>query len=674
MEIVDPFRWLEDDDDPVVSRWVADQNARTDAVLGALQGRDALEARLLGRLRAGTSVAPRVGGELVFTVERWGPLDQAVIVVRSATEPGPARTLVDPHRLTGDPTAAIDWFHPSPDGRMLAFGVSTGGDERSTLHVLEVVTGALHPDRIPHTRAASLAWEPDGRGFLYTRYPGERGDPGAPDAAAARGEQRHVHHHRLGRPWAADPVVWDALPDPTAWASVSLSTDGRWMLVHIAVGWSRTDVHLVDRTTGARTVLIEGREARTHLSVVADRVVGVTTLGADRGRVVAAPLGRAWHDNWRTVVPESDSVIDACVCTSRSLLVLATRRAVAHLDRYAWDGTGHETVPLPGPSTANGIDAGLQRDEAFVSLSGFAAPATTFRWAGSGAGAGSGLETWSDAADPAGTDAPRDEIVVEQVRYPSRDGTLVSMFLVRSARTVCGPETPCVLTGYGGFSISMGPSYSPAVVEVCARGGLYAIAGLRGGAEEGEAWHRAGMGARKQNTFDDFIAAADWLVAEGLTAPDHLAIRGGSNGGLLVGAVLTQRPDLCRVAHAAVPLLDMVRYPLFLLGRLWVPEYGDPDDPDELRWLMGYSPYHRVEDGTCYPAVLLTSAAGDSRVHPGHARKMAARLQEASGCGDDRPVLLREELRAGHGQGKPASAQAAELADVLGFLFDQIEG
>jgi prolyl oligopeptidase len=665
LSVADPFRWLEADDDPEVRAWVAAQNGRTDSVLSRLPGREELRSRLLERLQAGTSVAPRVGGNRLFTLERWGDLDQAVLVVRSAIAPGRARTLVDPHRLTGDPTAAIDWYHPSPDGRMLAYGISTGGDERSTLHVLDVASGDHLPDTIPHTRAASVAWEPDGRGFLYTRYPGgER--PQAGDDAASRGELRHVHHHQLGRAWTTDPLVWDALPDPTAWASVSLSTDGRWMLVHLAVGWSRTDVHLVDRSSGARTVLIEGAEARTELEVVGDQVIGLTTLEADRGRVVSAPLASAWHDHWCTVVPEGDAVIEATACTPSSLLVLRSRAAVAHLDRYAHDGTDHRSVPLPGLGTVPGVAASHQREQAFLGFSSFAVPAATYRWQPD-AGDGDDLVRWSDLAGTVDND-----VVVEQIRYPSPDGTMVPMFLVRAAGTEPGPDTPCILTGYGGFSISMGPSYSPGVVEVCSAGGLYAVAGLRGGSEEGEAWHRAGMREHKQNTFDDFVAAADWLVDQGLTSRERLAVRGGSNGGLLVGAAITQRPDLCRAAHIAVPLLDMVRYPEFLLGRLWVPEYGDPDDPEQLAWLLGYSPYHHVVDGTCYPSVLLTSAAGDSRVHPMHARKMAARLQEATSCGASNPVLLREEGRAGHGQGKPASAQVAELADVLGFLFRQI--
>ncbi len=640
-----------------------------------MPGRRELHTGLSRLLRAGSSVAPRGAGARLFTLERWGDHDQAVLVVRPAQQTGRARTLVDPVRLSGDVTAAIDWYHPSPDGALVAYGISTGGDERSTLAVLDVATGHHLAERIAHTRAASLAWEPDGTGFFYTRYP----DPGT----VAPGEEeygRHVCHHRMGTPIAADPVVWDDLPYPTAWATVDLSRNGRWLLVHLSVGWSRTDVHLVDRCSGARTVLIQGVEAQTTMQVVHDQVLGVTTLGADRGRVISAPLATAWHDHWCTIVPESLSVIDTLAITPQSLLVLSTRSAVSQLHRYEHDGTGGRHLPLPDIGSVSALTASPEREEAFLSLTSFTLPPTTYRWApGTEGESGDGIEPddtfrdWSRLGEPdADLDGPQGRYVAEQHRYPSTDGTEVTLFLVRAETTRPNPDTPCVLTGYGGFSIVMGPAYSAAVVDVCDRGGVYAVAGIRGGAEEGEAWHRAGMGAHKEQSFDDFAAAADWLVAEGLTSRDRLAIRGGSNGGLLMGAMLTRRPDLCRAVHAAVPLMDMVRYPQFLIGRLWVPEYGDPEVAEQFGWLWAYSPYHRVVDDTCYPATLLTSADGDSRVHPAHARKMAARLQAATSCGATRPVLLREEARAGHGQGKPVSAQAAELADVLSFLYDQL--
>jgi prolyl oligopeptidase len=662
VEVPDPFRWLEDGTTAETRRWVAAQNDRTARVLASLPGRNALHAELSALLRAGSSVACTVAGDQVFSLERWGPHDQTVLVVRSATEAGPARTIVDPHRLTDDSTAAIDWYHPSPDGRLVAYGISHAGNERSTLHVIDVATRRVLPDRIPNTRAASVAWLPDGSAFAYTRYP-------EPHTVSDddQGYWRKVYWHRLGRHWRNDELIWDELPDKTAWANVSLSEDGRWLLVHLSLGWSRVDVHLIDRTTGSRTVMIEGIEAVSTFNVVGDEVVGITTLAADRGRLVSAPLAAAWHDNWCTLVPESDRVLEAFAPTSDSLLVLSSRSAVSHLDRYRHDGTDHRPIELPGLGSLAGLSGSRDRDEAFFSFTSFATPPTTYRWHADG------VSDWSrlhqhDSDD----DGPKGDYLVEQVRYPSTDGTEVSMFVIREAGTVPGPHTPCVLTGYGGFSITMGPAYSAAVVAFCDHGGIYAVANIRGGAEEGEAWHRAGMREHKQQSFDDFAAAADWLVDRGYTARDRLAIRGGSNGGLLMGASITQRPDLCRAVQIAVPLLDMLRFHHFLIARLWIPEYGDPEHPADFEWLHAYSPYHHVTDGVCYPATLLTTAESDSRVDPMHARKMAARLQEATSCGDDRPVLLREEVAAGHGQGKPVTKQADELADVLGFLLWQL--
>lgn len=662
--VADPYRWLEDGEDPEVVAWVDAQNRRSDRVLAALPQRRHLRERLTSLLRAGSSVGCTVAGATVISLDRWGPHDQAVVMARSALAPGKGRVLVDPALVADDPTAAIDWFHLSPDGRLLAYGLSTGGDELSTLRVVDVETGRHLPDEIPHTRSASVAWLPDASAFAYTRYPA----PGeVPDDEL--GYWRKVYWHRLGDPWKRDRLAWGELPDRAAWANVELSPDGRWLLVHLSIGWQRVDVHLVDRKSGSHTVLIEGVDAVSNFTVVGDRVVGLTTLDADRGRIVAAPVGSAWHQNWQTVVPESDDVIEAFVPTSRSLVVLSSRDAVARLRRFDHDGGGEREIALPGAGSLAGLTGSRLRDEAFLSFTSFATPPSLYRWAGD-----AGLVDWSRmwALDP--IDGPRGAYVVEQVTYPSTDGTDVPMFLVRASSTVPGPDTPCVLTGYGGFAIALSPTYSAAVVAVCDAGGTYAVANIRGGAERGEAWHRAGMGANKQQSFDDFAAAADWLVATGYTSRERLAIRGGSNGGLLVGATVTQRPDLCRAAHAAVPLLDMVRYHRFLIARLWIPEYGDPDVAEDLAWLHAYSPYHRVVDGTDYPAVLLTTAEGDSRVDPMHARKMAARLQAATATGGTggAPVLLRVEARAGHGQGKPVGRQADELADSLGFLAWQI--
>ncbi len=660
VEVPDPYRWLETES-PETDAWVAAQNERTSAVLDALPDRPRLHASLTRLLRSGSSVACRVAGTRVFSLERWGNHDQAVLVVRTDRKPGKAKTVIDPSELTGDATAAIDWYHPSPDGRLVAYGMSVGGDERSTLYLFDVEAGVHTRDRIPHTRAASVAWAPKGDAFAYTRYP----DP----ADVEDGDDqywRKVYWHRLGEPWESDELIWGDLPDKTAWPNITISKNGRWLLVHVSLGWSRIDVHLLDLSTGSRTVLIEGIDAVSSFEIVGQHVIGLTTLDADRGRVVRAPLAKAWHANWETIVAESDSVIDAVASTSGSLLVLSSRSAVSRLDRYDHEGGGHEPVALPDMGSLAGLSGSPDHDLAFFSFTSFATPAATWRWTRTS------VEEWSRLGDVDGAAAePQGRYVVQQVRYPSTDGTEIPMFLVYAAGTQPTADTPCVLTGYGGFSISLGPTYSAAVVAVCDAGGIYAVANIRGGAEEGEAWHRAGMRENKQQSFDDFIAAADWLVSEGFTSRKRLAIRGGSNGGLLMGAAVTQRPDLCAAVQIAVPLLDMLRYHRFLIARLWIPEYGDPDRAEDFGWLHAYSPYHRVVDGTCYPATLLTSAEGDSRVDPLHARKMAARLQAATSCPTERPILLRQESRAGHGQGKPVSKQADELADALGFLLWQ---
>jgi prolyl oligopeptidase len=659
VEVADPFRWLEDGRSAETRRWADAQNARTRVVLDALPARGTLHERLTGLLRVPMVTSPRVAGERVFTLERGGERDQAVLVVRGTPEDrsDPGRVLVDPQSLLGDETAALDWYHPSRDGRRVAFGTSVGGDERSVLRVLDVGSGEQLGDEIPHTRAASVAWLPSADAFAYTRYP----DPAAVPTDEA-GYHRTVWWHRLGDDPGHDELVFDDLPDKTAWPDVSLSRDGRWLLLHVSLGWERSDVHVVDRTTGERRTVIEGVDAVTSLEVVQDHLVGFTNLDARRGRVVAAPLDDPRPARWRTIVGESEAVIEGTATTASSLLVVTTRSAVSSLDRYDLDGGGRSPVALPEPGSLAGLSGSDDRDEAWFSFTSFARPPQLFRWGG----AGHEPEPWTEL--PAAVDPGRYR--VEQAGYDSTDGTPITIFLVRSGE-LDGPR-PTVLNGYGGFAVTMGPAYSPAAIAHCDAGGLWAVACIRGGAEEGEDWHRAGMREHKQQVFDDFVAAADWLVAEGWTSTDRLAIRGGSNGGLLVGAALTQQPDRFRAVHCAVPLLDMVRYHRFLIARLWIPEYGDPDEAADFAWLHAYSPYHRVVDGTCYPAVLVTTGEEDSRVDPAHARKMAARLQEATGCGDDHPILLRVESSAGHGQGKPAGRQADELADVMSFLWWQL--
>jgi prolyl oligopeptidase len=380
--------------------------------------------------------------------------------------------------------------------------------------------------------------------------------------------------------------------------------------------------------------------------------------------VISADLDRPQADAWGTVVPETSAVVDSAVVAGGRLVVASAEHAVSRLHHYALDGSDGREIALPELGSIGGLDADPAAERAFFTFTSFARPSGMWRWSPGDAA----VEPWTRFPSPVDADA----FAVEQVFYPSTDGAQVPMFLVRAASTRPSPDTPTLLTAYGGFAITNSPAYSAATVAFCEAGGVWAVAGIRGGGEYGEDWHRAGMLATKQQCFDDFYSAADWLVDERRTSRDRLAIRGGSNGGLLVGAGLTQRPDLCRAAICAVPLLDMLRYHRFLIGALWIPEYGDPDDPEQFAVIAAYSPYQHVVDGTQYPATLITTAESDSRVDPLHARKFAARLQAATSAPEERPVLVRIETRAGHGVGKPAWKQADEAADTWAFVFWQL--
>ena len=459
----------------------------------------------------------RLAGDRVFSLERGGGQKQLSLVVRPVDEPAAAaRLLVDPAALSADAATAIDWYHPSPDGRLVAYGVSEGGDERSVLRVLDVETRKHLGDEIPETRAASVAWLPDGTAFLYSRYP--------------VGDQynRRVYRHRLGEPWADDELVWAELPTPETWADVATSPDGRFALVTALVGWSRTDLHLRDEQSGEWRTLIEGVDAITYARFDGTRLVAVTTLDAPRGRVVAIPLDRVVPaEEWTTLVPEGAGVIQHAEPVAGGLLVVTTHSAAARITRHAPDGAVVGEVALPELCSVVGLDGGTDRSLAFVQLEGFTRPASLFRW--------SGGARWRPTASTITTTCSTAQFAVAQERYPSADGTEIGLFLIHRADEPPDVDTPCILTGYGGFAIAETPAWSPTIAAWAEAGGLFAVAGLRGGYEEGEAWHQAGRREHKQQVFDDFHAAADYLVASQRTSRDRLAIRGGSNGGLLVG-------------------------------------------------------------------------------------------------------------------------------------------
>ncbi len=652
--VEDPFRWLETGDAPDVQQWVSEQNRVTRSALDASPARREWHERLVALMGLPVVGDVKVVGDVLVLTERDAGAQQARLLVRPIADPSADVTvLADPALGADDDARAIDWFHPSPDAALVAYGVSEGGTENSTLRVVRSADATHLDDEIPNCRASSVAWEPDGSGFFYTRFP-----PGD-------SYHRTVFHHSLGADWRDDPVVWAEGPTAESWPAVAISPDGRFLLVEDMVGWQRTELHVLDRTDGTWRTLIAGVEAAGKGWAFAGNaeLLGTTTLGASHGRVVrvdlAAPdVGPA---SWVTVVAGADAVLGRPVPARDGFYLPSTLVGVDRIEFVDGDGV---VTPVAGLGTCalGAISADRTNGAAVCVVGGFDLPPAVWRLSGAEA----------EMLHPRVDRSIVPDLDVATVEYPSGDGTSIPMFLIHRAGDAPTPATPTVLSGYGGFAIIETPEWSPLIAAWCGSGGLYAVAGLRGGAEHGDAWHAAGRRANKQNVFDDFAAAADWLVATGRTSRDRLAISGRSNGGLLVGAAITQRPDLCAAAWSGVPLLDMVRFPQFLMARLWTDEYGDPDVAEEFAWLHAYSPYHRVRHGERYPAVLLTTAESDTRVDPMHARKMAAMLQSAAADQDERPVLLLQEGRAGHGVGKPVGKRADEFADALAFFSWQL--
>ena len=658
VEVRDPYRWLEDGDAEEVRRWSEAQGRHTRAALDAIPFTAAIRERLRVLFSIGLVSAPAIRGDRYFHQRRTGDQEQPVLYLRQGRE-GEDRVLLDPARFAEDRTSALDWYYPSDDGRRLAYGVSEGGSEKSVLRILDVDTGRDLADDIPFTRACSLEWRPDGSGFFYTRYP----EPGS----VPPGEEnyrRRVYEHVLGRDWREDPLVFGADRPPEDWANVHLSPDGRWLAVSVSRGWTRTDVYLRDLASpdSPFVTVIEGLDAIFGVDLRNDRLYLQTNLDAPRSRLVAAALETPGRESWRDVLPEGPDVLEGTALIGDWIVAVWLRDASSRVTLHARDGTLLHEVALPVIGSVAGLTGEWDGREAFLGFTSYAVPPTVYRLALPDPALG----LWARA--PGEVDA--DRFRVRLVHYPSRDGTLVSMFLVDARDRPTDGRGAALLTGYGGFNVSHTPAFGRGVIQFLEKGGLYAVAHLRGGGEYGEDWHRQGMLDRKQNVFDDFLGAADFLLEQGHAGRGRLAIMGGSNGGLLVGAALTQRPGLFRAVVCQVPLLDMVRYHLFRIARLWIPEYGSADDPEAFRWLYAYSPYHHVRDGTPYPAVLITTGESDSRVDPLHARKMAARLQAATSS--DHPILVRVETRAGHGQGKPLSKTLEEWTDVWAFVFSEL--
>jgi len=657
-QVADPYRWLEDDDDPEVRRWLDEQAALYAEHLAGWPARAHLRQRLES-LTPGVVGLPRMRGDRAFFPRRLKGQDQAVWVV---TEPdAPERVVLDPASLSDDGTVVVQWAQPSPDGRHLAFAVDEGGREDDVVRIIEVDGGAPVGPPLLLGRGGDLAWLPDGGLFVVATLPGL--------AEEERQFHRRVWRLRLGDGLdGAMPVFGEGRPKITYYG-LGTSADGRWLTVSASLGTApRNDLYLCDLHAPDRSFVpvVEGADGQTEGGVAADgRLWLWTNLDALRGRLVTADP--AAPTAWAEVVPEGPDVLGDWALTDGGLYV-AWRRHVASAVTVHDRATGRQLgeVALPGLGSVSMVSRpGGVGDDLWLGYTDDLTPTSILHHRPSTG------RTEVEAEAPGAP--PRDDgLEVVRTFVSSPDGTQVPLFVSRRRDQRLDGTAPTILYGYGGFQVSLTPAYSSAARAWVEGGGVYATACLRGGGEYGEAWHRDGMRERKLHVFDDFLACAGWLVDSGHTSAEHLAIAGGSNGGLLVGAALTQSPEAFRAVHCSAPLLDMVRYERFGLGITWNDEYGTADDPAELAWLLSYSPYHRVVEGTCYPAVLFTTFGGDTRVDPLHARKLCAALQHATAADRrERPVLLRHEEAVGHGL-RTVSRTLDERAEVLGFLAAQV--
>lgn len=659
VKVADPYRWLENDvrADQAVRNWVSAENEVTQAYLATVPGRDALKARMQTLYDYGRYGLPRKAGGRYFYSYNSGLQNQNPLFMREGLT-GEQKLLIDPNSWAKDGATALAEWKPAPTGKHLLYAVQDGGTDWRTLHILDVDSGKLLDERIEWVKFSELAWDGKGEGFFYSRFAA----PAEGQAFQSLNENQQVYYHRLGTPQADDQLIY-ATPDrPKLGHSAEVSDDGQWLLITSSQGTdARYELHVARLDGGPiklRT-LVKGLDNDWRMiGNQGSTLYFITDNGAPRLRVVTLDALRPRARPKQVVKERVDTLAGGSMVGQRLILAYMSDAAtVAELVEL--DGGKVGDVPLPGVGSAAGFGGKSGDPETFFNFSSFTTPSTIYRF-------DTATGQISLFAQPKLAFNP-DDFVTEQLFYPSKDGTKIPMFVVRKkALADARQAAPTILYGYGGFNIPVTPGFSPTRLAWLEQGGVYAIANLRGGGEYGKAWHDAGRLANKQNVFDDFIAAGEYLKANGYTTADGLAVEGRSNGGLLVGAVVNQRPDLFAAALPAVGVMDMLRFDRFTAGRYWTDDYGSPGKEEDFHRLLSYSPYHNIASGRDYPAIMVTTADTDDRVVPGHSFKYAAALQAAD-LGT-KPRLIRIETRAGHGSGKPTDKLIDEFADSYAFV------
>jgi prolyl oligopeptidase len=649
VELVDPYRWLEDQQAPETRAWIDQQNAYSRSLIDKLPARDALAKRIGELLKVDFIGTPRVRGNRYFFSKRAANQDLSVIYMREGRT-GKDQVLIDPHTLSADRSLSVGLGSISDDGKLLVYSIRKGGEDEVRIKLFDVDKRKDLADEMPRGRY-NVSLKPDGSGFYYTRF---------------LKEGFRVFYHAMGTPMEQDKKIFGDGYGPEKIIGAGLSEDGRYLLIFVIHGSAadQSEIYLQDTVKqGPLVTVTKDLKARSFAAAYGSRLYIQTNWNAPRGRVMVADAAKPGPENWKELIPESDVPIEDVSFVGSKIIVTYLRNAVSQVRIFDANGKHLRDLQTTGLGSVFGVSGRWNSNEMFYTFSSFHVPSTIHRVNL----ASNQSEVWARQAVPIDSE----QFEVKQVWYASKDGTKVPMFIVHKKGLKLDGSAPTLLTGYGGFNASETPGFSARAALWIERGGVYALPNLRGGGEFGEEWHKAGMLEKKQNVFDDFIAAAEWLVANKYTRPERLAIRGGSNGGLLVGAAMTQRPDLFGAVVCGYPLLDMVRFHKFLVARWWVPEYGSADNPEQFKYIRAYSPYHNVKKGEKYPATLFVTGDSDTRVDPLHARKMAALVQAANGS--NKPIILLYDTKAGHSAGgKPVALQVADLADELSFVFWQL--
>lgn len=667
VSIADPYRWLEDLDSPETAAWVAAQNQVTFGYLAEIPAREAIRNRMTRLWDYEKYGMPRKEGARYFYSYNTGLQNQSVsYVTEKLNEKG--RVLIDPNALSADGTVALAGMDITDDARLVAYGLSSAGSDWTEIKVRNVETGEDLPDHIRWVKFSGPSWTLDGKGFFYSRYDEPKQDE---NALSKQNYHHKLYYHRIGTSQADDMLVYHA-PDEARkdWNfSGGTTEDGQYLILYVSQGTERKNRLYYQKLSGG--VQPYGENGASVVKLLDDFDAQYSLIGNDgpvfyirtdnnapRARVIAIDTRNPARENWRELIPQSEDPLQSVSLLSDMFVCSYLHDAATLIRIFDLNGKHVRDVALPGIGTAGGFGGKRSDTETFYSFTSFNYPPTIFRY---------DMKTGnSEVFRRPQVDFNPDAYEVKQVFYNSKDGTKIPMFLTHRKGIKLDGTNPTHLYGYGGFNVSMTPSFSISNVVWMEMGGVYAVACLRGGGEYGKDWHNAGRLANKQNVFDDFIAAAEWLISNQYTMPEKLAISGGSNGGLLVGACMTQRPDLFGACLPAVGVMDMLRFHKFTIGHAWRSDYGDPDDPEMFKVLYAYSPLHNIKAGTCYPATMITTGDHDDRVVPSHSFKFAAALQAAQGC--DNPAMIRIETRAGHGAGKPTAKIIEEVADRWAFL------